>query len=209
MSTSAFQKCMEEIARSKAINGGPSNDDLLSAIIAANDDRREATADTDKRLLNLSAEFGDHRLAVDARFKAVNAAMSALKTGGSDRVEEILEAEHETVRDRALLAAALVAYKAELKAGLNGVARDLAEHRGQQLSASPRRNSDPLDLNFGEDRESGDMRRVWRVGRWLVTVLVVAMTAFGISYWADSCSRTQYWGPSAPTVTTPAPTATK
>ena len=78
MSTSAFQKCMEEIARSKAINGGPSNDDLLSAIIAANDDRREATADTDKRLLGLAVEFGDHRLAVDARFKAVHAALAAL-----------------------------------------------------------------------------------------------------------------------------------
>ena len=75
---------------------------------------------------------------------------------------------------------------------------------------APRSADDPPEYDHSgiprqpqEDEQMGDMRRAWRFGRWVVMALAVASMAFGLSYWADSCSRAQYWGPSAPITATP------
>ena len=43
---------------------------------------------------------------------------------------------------------------------------------------APRRESDPLDVTWSppvEDEQLGDMRRVWRVGRWVVIAVGAAL----------------------------------
>ena len=201
MSGSAFETCMQDIARRKKDNGGPSLEDVLNAVIAANDDRREATADTDKRLLNLS-----ERLELHLADKPSQTATQSL-----------LEHERESVADRRELAIELAAYKQQVKAAVDAVAVELVAYRAN-ADREPRRKSDPPDVNSttpdvnyrpAATEMEGDMQRAWRVGRWFVMALVVASMAFGLSYWADSCSRTNYWGPAAPIMATPAPTPTQ
>jgi hypothetical protein len=193
VSSSAFEQAMQEIARRKHDNGGVTTDDLLVAIIAANDDRREATADTDKRLLNLTERFELHI--------ADKPIVSA--------TEAVLEYTHEDERDRKALAVELAAYKQQVKAAVDAVAVELTAYRIDK-GREPRRCGDPPDKDYRAETEvEGDMQRAWRVGKWAVMVLCVALVSFGLSYWADSCSRAQYWGPGAPITATPTPTATK
>ena len=191
MSGSAFERCMQELARNKKDNGGTTTDDLLSAIIAANDDRREATADTDKRLLNLTERFEVH--IADRPIQTVT--------------DSILNHEKASAADRRELAVELAAYKAQIKAAVDAVAVELTEYRSGGGRAA-RRRDDPPEVNYAakEDEQLGDMRRFWRVGRWAVMVACVALLSFGLSYWADACSRTNYWGAEPPITATPAPT---
>ena len=184
--SSAFERALEGIAKDRTANGGPSLDNLLDAIIAANDDRREATADTDKRLLNLSEAFHAH--VSDKPIQNVT--------------EAILDYTREDTSDRQRLAEELVAYKQQIKAAVDAVAIDLSEYRGS--FKSPRR----AKAEDGEAQIEGDMQRAWRVGKWVIMVACVALLTYGVSFWADSCSRAKYWGATAPTitVTTPAPT---
>ena len=193
MSGSAFERCMQELARHKKDNGGTTTDDLLSAIIAANDDRREATADTDRRLLGLTERFDLH-----IADKPIQNA-----------TEAILEYTQEDVTNRRAIAAELASYKQQVKDAVDAVALELGEYRIDK-GREARRRGDPPGVDYrGTDTEmQGDMQRAWRVGRWFVMVACVALLSFGLSYWADSCSRAQYWGSESPIVATPTPGVT-
>jgi len=155
MQPSAFEKVIQEIARHKQDNGGTTTDDLLDAIIAANDDRREATADTDRRLLNLTERFEQH-----VSEKPLQVA-----------TDSILAHEQAALIDRVDLAAELAAYKVQVKAAIDAVAVDLEAYRGKdggKRAAAPEKSK-----SADETEMEGDMQRAWRVGKW-------AVAAFGI-----------------------------
>ena len=146
--------------------------------------------------------------------------------GHEEGIDAAAKLATETKDTAAALAAALAATLAEDRKALARIASHLESEAGSINRAilahcsdanahrrAPRRVDDPPEYDYGgipqspaEDEQMGDMRRAWRFGRWVVMALAVASIAFGLSYWADSCSRQQYWGPAAPIVATPTPT---
>ena len=69
---------------------------------------------------------------------------------------------------------------AHLESETGTTARAMAAHCADTNAhrREPRRESDPLDVTWSppvEDEQLGDMRRVWRVGRWIVIALGAAL----------------------------------
>ena len=82
------------------------------------------------------------------------------------------------------------------------IAEEHERRHAAHMDSDHERQSEPLLASLGamspsEDVEMGDMRRVWRVGRWVIVLAITAMIAWGISFWATSCAEERAEGSTA------------
>ena len=184
--TDNFEKAMAAIAINSAVNGGPTIQDVLTALVAKNedDDRRaedlRKEAATDKEIAS--------RLASDAalagtRLAATNEADHTLIIKSLDK--HIVQAEDFFGR-----VAKLEAYKDNTERTCENRVKKLIadEHKlvhdkhvtdsHQAEMTDVRDQSDPSDsqfteyrqMAFPEDSEMGDMRRFWKTFKWVLLV---------------------------------------
>jgi len=181
--TGKFNETTRRLLRDSEVNGGLDNRALFDLMVAGHEEGIDAAAE-------LATETKDTAAALAAAL----AATLAEDRKALARIASHLESEAGSI-NRAILAHC----------------SDANAHRRE-----PRRVDDSPEYDYSgtprqpqEDEQMGDIRRAWRFGRWVVMALAVASMAFGISYWADSCSRMHYWGNEPPIIATPSPTATK
>jgi hypothetical protein len=223
--TDNFEKAMQDIALNSAANGGPTIQDVLTAMVAGNLDaehtadklhtetlklaeilrseistlEKNRTREAERRHKETMNILSAHCAEADFRDTEIHELQEWRRNSAEScqrRIEKIVKAEHKICHD---------------------------EHLAESHANEKRRFDDPVETDFLALREKPskefdlglpiqqlrDMTTGWRVLRWLIVVLAGALLVWGMTFWADSCSRKQYWGDTPPTlVETPSPSST-
>jgi hypothetical protein len=191
--TDNFEKAMSDIAINSAANGGPTIQDVLTALVAKNDDDDDRSAELRKEA---------------SEAKSIAATLASVAAATAAALASDNEADHQTIikaLDRHLVqaddffgrVAKLEAYKENTECTCEGRVKKLIteEHKlvhdahmhelhpatpVYQSGMSPlgRDYADPSDSQFGEHRESafpedtemGDIRRFWKTFKWVLIV---------------------------------------
>jgi len=220
--TDHFEKAMADIAINSAANGGPTIQDVLTALVAKNeddDDRAEVLRKEAREAKGIAADLA--RAAVKE-----GATLAAMNDEDHKHIISILDVHLVQADSRDVRIAKLEAYKEDSERTCEGRVKKLIseEHKlvhdqhmnelhpmaAQQKGLSPlgRDYADPSDAQFTEHRESAfpEDRNLWEmllgysVLKRVIWLVVGALIVFGLSYGADSCSRSHYWGPEAPAI---------
>jgi hypothetical protein len=201
---------MQDIAINSAANGGPNIQDVLTALVAKNED-------DDHRAEVLRKE------AVEDKKIASTLASVAAATAASLAADN--ETDHKVIikaLDKHLVQAndffgrvvKLEAYKEDTQRTCEGRVKKLIteEHKlvhtqhvadlhssSPQIGLSPlgRDYSAPADSQFTEKRESAfsgpdqSLREIivgWKFSKWILGLVLVAVMGWGLPFWADSCA---------------------
>lgn len=212
MASDHFEKAIQSILLRSEKNGGPTLDDLLTAMIASNDDLDEAQVELQKlietnhketrRLASRNYALIEKHLVEDINmnkeeFEIFIEGFNKKHEARDKRLDE-LEVKFEKKLDVALESAVL-AERAEH--------RDFHQEHLDTLHGEEQRPLDNVAAAFALPDVVKDMTVGWRLGRWLVALVLVAVIGWALPFWADSCSRQQYWGEDPPAiVASPTPT---
>ena len=162
--TDRFDKAMADIAVKSAKNGGPTIQDVLTAMCAAHDDANAVRDELAKTVKETAAVL--HAEVVDAaRQRAVDIAESA------KLVEADLKGYRETQTERC----------AEEH-------RKLLEAEFTKHSREPRRKDDSEDVNFAGTSLFPEIAFSYRFFKWLTMLAIVILLGWGLPFWADSCA---------------------
>lgn len=203
--TDNFERAKDDILKRTAGNGGPGPMDLLVAMGALAADHDNDHEESMSALSKLMERLDVHQ--VEANVRDVEIAdiqewRRRSAEGCQERIEAIvkplIEKSHDAVHQRHM--------------DVHQLHLD-ASHGGAE-----RRKDDPPDIDFVDRRApiftSAEDRTVWEmllgysVVKRILWLVVGALIVFAISYGADSCSRTHYWGSEPPAiVASPSPTA--
>ena len=200
-----FEKAMQDIALKSAKNGGPTIQDVLTALVAKNDDDDEhvaamrADTKTAKQLVDsvAIANDTDHKMilqTIDAHLVQAEAffgRVTKLEAYKEDaqrtcegRVKKLIVEEHKLVHDAHM--------------------KDLHPATSiPQSGISPlgRAYADPSDAQFTEHRESAfsgtdqSLREIivgWKFSKWILGLVVIAVVGWILPFWADSCAARNY-----------------
>jgi hypothetical protein len=230
-----FEKAMQKIAINTAENGGPTIQDVLTALVAKNEDDDERA-----ERLRKEAMEAKHIASTLASVAAATAATLASDNESDHRVIiKTLDTHIVQASDFFGRVVKLEAYKDDSQRTCEGRVKKLIneEHKlvhaeyVKELNASkpaPEKNmsplgrdyNDPADSQFLEHRESAftgsdqSLREIivgWRFSKWILGLVIIAVVGWVLPFWADSCSRSEYWGKTPPTIVktvapSPAPT---
>jgi hypothetical protein len=178
----SFDQAKNDILRGSQENGGLTPRNLFDLISASHETTMDAIADI--------------RGIVGGREEAIEAAKREV-------IAEVEKRERWPVLDKAC--------------------EDLRASIAEIAARQPRRENDPPSVDFrtyaaprpaGDQPENRTMQEIflgWRFSKWLVGLVLVGVIGWALPFWADSCSRAQYWGKTAPTIAvtaTPTPSPT-
>ncbi len=209
-----FAAAIEGIAIRSAGNGGPTQADLLEAIVAGHDESVETAAALEKKTEETAAELATQLARIVSHLESeaghTTKAIGRLSEQVGGRAEAIEAAKREVIAE---------IESRESWPVLDRVAAELRQCIEEHLRAAPRRSTDPETADWFAHRggaapeETADRRTLTEVLlgynalKWAVRAVIAALIVFGVTYWADSCSRANYWG-SEPPIVAPTPTPT-
>jgi len=164
-----FEQALQEIARRRN-GGGKTIDDVFDLAVAANEDAEERHVESveatreNRRLLEVHCAEADER---DARILALEEWRAAATATCPDRVLSIVEKEHakrhqEHMDDYAHL-----------------TPEQMKERHASYAEALERGEVEDRRHPEFDDEEMGDLRRAWRVVRWVVAAFVLPIIAAG------------------------------
>jgi hypothetical protein len=152
--TGPFRKAIDEIAIRAAANGGPTEQDLLEAIIAGHDEA-EMVAEVLRKENKEKAEF----LAAELRLQHQES-LNAIAENRKLLAEHLGEA---LIRDERI--AKLEAYKEDAQ-------RTCADRVKAYVDAEhAERHGQHMEEMHALDEESYDMRKAWRTIKWALVIL--------------------------------------
>jgi len=179
--TDDFALVHQAITLKAAKNGGPSPGDILDLMFASHNDAEKRDAALETELKRIVSHLGS-----ESEHTAVAIRELAMKVGG--RAEAIDKAKAEVIRE------------VESRDSWPVLDRVVAETRAAIADIcrrAPRRATDPPEYDYSgvvmgryappedEDREMGDIRRVWRTTTWLgktiVGAVVVALVGLSLA----------------------------
>lgn len=212
MASDHFEKAIQAILLRSKDNGGPTLDDLLTAMIASNDDLDEAQTDLQKLI---ETNHKETRRLASRNYALIEKHLVEDINMGKEEFEVFIEGfnkKHEA-RDKRLDELE-IKFEKKLDVALEAaVLAERADHKDfHQEHLNTMHGTDPAPLEslasaFPLPDVVRDMTVGWRVGRWLVALVLVAVVGWLLPFWADSCSRQQYWGKETPAlVVSPTPT---
>jgi len=188
-----FEKAMASIAINSVKNGGPTIQDVLTALVAKNeDDDGRAEVLRDETRTNRRVNEEDH-----------HAIISSIDA-------HLVQSEVFFAR-----VTKLEAYKEDSERTCEGRVKKLINEEHTVVHAAHMADLHPPE-RFEAQQKSGllgeqtfrDMVVGWRFSKWLLGILLVVIVGWALPFWADSCSRQQYWGREAPAiVASPTPTS--
>jgi len=196
--TRNFEKAKNNILRESTVNGGLDTQNLFDIIVASHEDFVVEGTATRKQLtehikvdratlVEVHQMLGEMKSESTKIAEGVQASVDELKTFVGGRGEAIAQAKAEVSEEHQ-------AFHDEYVAGRD---RELASRfEAQQKSGL-----------LGE-QTFRDMVVGWRFSKWLLGILLVVIVGWALPFWADSCSRQQYWGREAPAIiASPTPTS--
>jgi hypothetical protein len=207
--TDNFEKAMASIAIKSAKNGGATIDDVLTALVAKNEDddrraeilRKEALeAKEIAAKLAAGAVKAGEKLAADneADHRRIIDSLASHQTEANVRDVEIQELQAWRKQASERCEERVVAIVRPLCEELHGVVHQ--RHLDESHGGAERRKDDPPDSAFFEKRQSafpedeeyGDIKRFWRFGKWALAAGVLIF----IDMFARYLSHTLFGYPS-------------
>ena len=178
---SSFDDTKDAILRDAKQNGGLNERSLFNLIVASHDDAQKADIAFDEKLDKHVEEdrlqFARISSHLESEAGTLSRAVTRITATVDDRGERIKNAKTEILAEVDKLIAAAA-------------------------TRAPRRATDPPDEVWAkplpvaamappEDEQLGDIRRLWRVGRWAAMLAGAACILFATNYYADSCASSR------------------
>jgi hypothetical protein len=186
--TDSFDRVVGDILVRTSTNGGPTSADLLQAMRASHDDSASWHAsagarleDLDERLKDALAILSDHAVVVARGRASMDSEDDRVRAAQAETLERV-RIEHDAIHARHVADGQkqLDAMRKDVVAEIERCCTVAVRAPG---SRGQRRESDPREMRYVEDEQLGDMRRVWRVARWIV----IAGGGAAIVVLADAC----------------------
>jgi Fe2+ transport system protein B len=192
-----FEKAMQAIALESTKNGGPTIQDVLTALVAKNEDddeRTEALAVEAKEAKRLA-----EKLAEEARLAAavVVTKTETFHLDVTTKLDEHISTERHTLKIIDSKLTAMEKKSTDIAGSFESAMatplfKKLIDDRDRVIDDKIAEHHDIVASVFSPpDSTSGplqDLVTSWRFFRWFGMILIVVILGWGVTYWADSCA---------------------
>jgi hypothetical protein len=162
--TDRFDKAMADIAVKSAANGGPTIQDVLTAMRASHDDANDGRKELATKVESTAAAL--HKEVIEAA-----------RQRGID-----IEASAKVIKQD------LREYRMEQASRCAEEHKKLLADEFQRHERAPRRKGDSVDQVFGGMSLIPEITFSYRFFKWLLMVSIVIALGWGLPFWADSCA---------------------